>query len=291
MALANAQLNLESAFKNFFKQPGTGFPKFKSKKKKRDRYTTNNQNGTVSIQDGKIKLPKLKTSVKIKLHRGLEGRIKSCTVSKTPAGKYYISILAETEIATYPACDAIVGIDLGIKTFAVVSDGTVYENPKQLRQSEKRLKALQQQMCRKKPGSKNREKARLRVARLHEKIANQRNDFLHKTSSKIISENQVIVIENLKVKNLMQNHKVAKAIAEVSWSRFREMLAYKAEWYGRELITAMSNYPSSQLCSGCGNRSTQTKDLSCRIYRCPVCDLEIDRDLNASLNLRNLAVQ
>jgi putative transposase len=253
--------------------------------------TTNNQNGTISIQEGRIKLPKLKSMLKIKLHRNFEGRIKSCTISRIPTGKYYISILVETEIEAHPPCESVAGIDLGIKTFAVVSDGTEYENPKQLRKSEKRLKALQKELNRKKLGSRNREKARLRVARLHERIANQRRDFLHKTSSKIISENQVIMIEDLRIKNLKQNHKMAKAIAEVSWSKFREMLSYKARWYGRELKTAPSNYPSSQLCSGCGNQSSQTKDLTCRTYLCGVCGLELDRDLNASLNLKKLALQ
>ena len=142
----------------------------------------------------------------------------------------------------------------------------------------------------KKKGSKNRTKARLKVAKLHEKIANQRKDFLHKTSTKIIRENQSIVIEDLRVKNMLKNHKLAKAISEVSWSEFRTMLEYKANWYGREIIIAPSNYASSQLCSTCGNKSSQTKDLSCRTYHCQICGLEIDRDYNASLNLLKLAM-
>ena len=142
----------------------------------------------------------------------------------------------------------------------------------------------------KKKGSKNRTKARLKVAKLHEKIANQRKDFLHKTSTKIIRENQSIVIEDLRVKNMIKNHKLAKSIADVSWSEFRRQLEYKSEWYGRELIIAPSNYASSQLCSNCGNKSSQTKDLSCRTYICPVCGMEMDRDINASKNLLNLAM-
>ena len=142
----------------------------------------------------------------------------------------------------------------------------------------------------KKKGSKNRTKARLKVAKLHEKIANQRKDFLHKTSTKIIRENQSIVIEDLRVKNMLKNHKLAKAISEVSWSEFRTMLEYKANWYGREVIIAPSNYASSQLCSNCGNKSSQTKDLSCRTYICPVCGMEMDRDINASKNLLKLAM-
>ena len=142
----------------------------------------------------------------------------------------------------------------------------------------------------KKKGSKNRTKARLKVAKLHEKIANQRKDFLHKTSTKIIRENQSIVIEDLRVKNMIKNHKLAKSIADVSWSEFRRQLEYKSEWYGRELIIAPSNYASSQLCSNCGNKSSQTKDLSCRTYICSVCGMEMDRDINASKNLLKLAM-
>ena len=177
-----------------------------------------------------------------------------------------------------------------IITFAVLSDQSVIENPKYLRKSEKRLAKLQRDLSRKEKGSSNRAKARIKVAILHEKIMHQRLDFLHKISSKIISDNQAIVLEDLKIKNMVQNHKLAKSISEVSWGMFRRMIEYKAYWYGREVIIAPSNYASSQLCSGCGNQSSQTKDLSCRTYVCPTCGLEIDRDYNASLNLLKLAV-
>ncbi len=289
LALANAQVNLNKAYDNFFRNPSVGFPKFKSKKKNRFSYTTNNQNGTVQIKDGHIKLPKLKTLVKIKQHREIEGEIKSCTISKTPSGKYYISILAEIEIKKLPGSDFKVGIDFGLKDFAVLSNNKVYGNPKYLRKSEKRLAKLQKGLSRKKKCSKNRAKARLKVAKLHEKIYNQRKDFLHKVSSEIISENQAIVIEDLRVKNMLQNHKLAKSISEASWSMFRKMLEYKSHWYGRELIIASSNYASSQICSTCGNKSDQTKNLGCRTYKCTACKLEINRDHNASLNLVKLA--
>ena len=289
LALANAQINLNKAYNNFFRNPSIGFPKFKSKKTNHFKYTTNNQNGNIYIEDGCIKLPKLKSLVRVKQHRKIEGKIKSCTISKTPSGKYYISILTETEIKELPKEDSKVGIDVGLKDFAVLSNGKVYENPKYLRKSEKRLAKLQKDLSRKKKGSKNREKAKQKVAKLHEKIYNQRQDFLHKVSSEIISENQAIVIEDLRVKNMLQNHKLAKAISEASWSMFRKMLEYKANWYGRELIVAPPNYASSQLCSSCDSRSSQTKSLGCRTYKCPVCDLEIDRDHNASLNLEKLA--
>ena len=290
LALANAQMNLNTAYRNFFRDKSTGFPKFKSKKNNNFSYTTNNQKGTVYVENGYIKLPKLKSPVKIRQHRSFEGVIKSCTISKAPSGKYHISILVETEIQKLPESDMRVGIDVGIKDFAVLSNGESYKNPKHLRKSEKRLAKLQRDLSRKQIGSSNRNKARIKVAKLHEKIANQRMDFLHKKSTEIIRENQAIVIEDLKVKNLMKNHNLAKSIAEVSWSRFREMLDYKSRWYGRELIIAPPDYPSSQLCSDCGNRSSQTKDLACRIYVCPECGLEIDRDYNASLNLLKLTM-
>ena len=290
LALANAQMNLNTAYRNFFRDKSNGFPKFKSKKNNNFSYTTNNQKGTVYVENGYIKLPKLKSPVKIRQHRSFEGVIKSCTISKAPSGKYHISILVETEIQKLPESDMRVGIDVGIKDFAVLSNGEAYKNPKHLRKSEKRLAKLQRDLSRKQIGSSNRNKARIKVAKLHEKIANQRMDFLHKKSTEIIRENQAIVIEDLKVKNLMKNHNLAKSIAEVSWSRFREMLDYKSRWYGRELIIAPPDYPSSQLCSDCGNRSSQTKDLACRIYVCPECGLEIDRDYNASLNLLKLTM-
>ena len=290
LALANAQMNLNTAYRNFFRDKSNGFPKFKSKKNNNFSYTTNNQKGTVYVENGYIKLPKLKSPVKIRQHRSFEGVIKSCTISKAPSGKYHISILVETEIQKLPASDMRVGIDVGIKDFAVLSNGESYKNPKHLRKSEKRLAKLQRDLSRKQIGSSNRNKARIKVAKLHEKIANQRMDFLHKKSTEIIRKNQAIIIEDLKVKNLMKNHNLAKSIAEVSWSRFREMLDYKSRWYGRELIIAPPDYPSSQLCSDCGNRSSQTKDLACRIYVCPECGLEIDRDYNASLNLLKLTM-
>lgn len=289
LALANAQLNLDKAYKNFFRDKSVGFPKFK-KKTNTNSYTTNNQKGTIFIQDNKIKLPKLKSMIKIKLHRQFTGLIKSCTISKTPTNKYYISILVDTEITQLPKSDKKIGIDLGLKEFAITSDGDFFSNPRWLRKSEKKLKKAQRDLSRKKKGSNNRNKARLKVAKIHEKIYNQRKDFLQKLSTQLIRENQSIVIEDLQVSNMVKNHNLAKAISEVSWFEFRRMLEYKAEWYSREIIIAPSNYASSQLCSNCGNKSSQTKDLSCRTYICPICGMIMDRDINASRNLLKLAI-
>ena len=291
LALCNIQLNLSAAYKNFFRS-GFGFPNFKSKKTAQS-YKTNNNNGRIALLDGKVKLPKVGL-VELKLHRQPKGLIKSATISKTATGKYYISILCEEEILPLPKTDSNLGIDLGLENFAILSTGDKVGNPKFLVSLSKKLAKEQKVLSRrgllaKKKGvklseSSNYQKQKLKVARLHEKIANQRKDFLHKLSTNLIKNHDVICIEDLASRNLMKNHHLARAIGDVSWSEFVRQLRYKADWYGKKIVTISRWFPSSQLCSACGVNSGK-KALSIREWTCESCGTHHDRDINASLNI------
>ena len=294
LALSNAQLNLEKAFNAFF-QKKNGFPKFKSKHKCRWSYTTNNQRrekypekDSIRFDGNRIKLPKV-GYVKIVEHRQHEGVIKSVVVSKERSGEYYASVLCEIEQPEpLPATDKVVGIDLGLHDLIVCSDGERVEAPKYFRKSEQKLARIQRVFSRTQKDSKGHEKARLKVARCHQKIKNQRNDFLQKLSTKLIRENQVICLEDLSVKGMERNHKLAKSVADASFSRFVEMLEYKAEWYGRKVVKIDRFYPSTQLCNGCGYKNESVKGLNglkVREWICPECGEVHDRDLNASRNI------
>ena len=291
LALCNIQLNLSAAYKNFFRS-GFGFPNFKSKKTAQS-YKTNNNNGRIALLDGKVKLPKVGL-VELKLHRQPKGLIKSATISKTATGKYYISILCEEEILPLPKTDSNLGIDLGLENFAILSTGDKVGNSKFLVSLSKKLAKEQKVLSRrgllaKKKGvklseSSNYQKQKLKVARLHEKIANQRKDFLHKLSTNLIKNHDVICIEDLASRNLMKNHHLARAIGDVSWSEFVRQLRYKADWYGKKIVTISRWFPSSQLCSSCGVNSGK-KALSIREWTCKNCGIHHDRDINASLNI------
>lgn len=287
-SLQVALLDLDTAYSNFFKGRAD-FPKFKKKSNRGSFNVPQN----VIVSDGRLIIPKFKEGIKIKLHRDLVGTIKQATVSFTPTGKYFVSILCDTntEIPTKaPITESTtVGVDLGIKDFLVTSEGEVIENPKFLRNSIERLKVLQRRASKKQKGSSNGKKANKRVALLHEKITNQRQDFLHKTSTKLIRENQTICLENLGVSNMMKNHNLAQAISDVSWSEFNRMIEYKAEWYGVNILRIGRFAPSSKTCE-CGVINKELK-LSDRVWECKSCGRVNERDHLAARNIKKFALK
>ena len=289
-ALQYSLKDLDQAYKNFFRRvkqgdSKVGFPHFKSKKDNRKSYKTGYINNNIQVLEKQIKLPKLGL-VKCKISKQIEGRILNATISQNPSGKYFVSVCC-TDVNTpqYSPTGSVVGIDLGIKEFAITSDGVHIENNKFLKKSEKKLAKLQKQLSRKTKGSNNRNKARVKVARCHEKITNQRKDFLHKLSTKLIKNYDIICLETLKVKDMIKNPKLAKAISDVSWSEFVRQIGYKADWYGKIKQQIDTYYASSQICGECGYKNSETKDLSVREWRCPECHTIHDRDENASNNI------
>lgn len=284
-ALTNSIYNLDFAYQNFFKEH-TGFPKFKSKHNHNYSYTTNftTNNIEVNYNNSKVKLPKLKW-VKCKLHRKFDGIIKSVTVSQVSSGKYFVSILVDTEIKQFSKNNNVIAFDLGLKEFLIDTNGNHINRPKALYQYEIKLKKLQRQLCKMEKHSNNYKKQTKKIAKLHEKISNIRNDFSNKLSTQIINENQIIISEDLQISNMIKNHNLAKSIMDVGWSDFMRKLDYKAKWYGRTYHKINTWYASSQTCSECGAINKKVKLLSLREWICEECGAVHDRDENASKNI------
>ena len=288
IALQQSLRDLDRGFVNFF-QKRAAHPIFKSKHNRHQSYRTVNQGDNIRIAGKYIKLPKLGY---VKIRQSMEvGKIKNVTIEHTPTGKYFAVLNVEFEPQPRPNKGGRVGIDVGIKEFYSDSNGNVVSNPKYLEKTMRKLIREQRKLSRKQKNSNNRNKQRVKVASIHEKIANQRNDFLQKQSTLLIRENQTICIEDLKVKNMIRNHKLAQHIGSASWSKFFDMLAYKSIWYGNDVVKVPTMYPSSQTCSCCGYKNPLVKNLSIRVWECPDCHAVHNRDTNASINILKKGLQ
>ena len=278
-SLQFALRSLDSAFLNFFRG-NAQFPKFKSRKHKST--FTIPQFGTLT--DNKIHIPKFKEEIKVKLHRDVRGKIGKMSITKTPTGKYFVSIFTEQEIEQLPKTGKQIGIDLGLKDFVITSDGKKYKNNKHTKKYAKQLKKAQQHLSRKQKGSNGFEKQKLKVAKIHEKIASCRLDTLHKVSHQLVNQYDLISVEDLNVKGMFKNHKLSKHIADACWGNFVILLQYKCDWYGKELVKVNRSYPSSKTCGDCGWINQELK-LSDREWTCDSCGVVHDRDINASRNI------
>lgn len=288
IALQQSLRDLDRGFVNFF-QKRARHPQFKSKHNRHQSYRTINQEDNIRIVGKYIKLPKLGY---VKVRQSMEvGKINNVTIEHTPTGKYFAVLNVDFEPQPMLNQGGSIGIDVGIKEFYSDSNKNTVSNPKYLEKSMRKLIREQRKLSRKEKGSKNRNKQRVKVALVHEKITNQRNDFLQQQSTMLIRENQTICIEDLKVKNMMRNHKLAQHIGSASWSKFFDMLSYKATWYGNDIVKIPTMYPSSQTCSCCGYKNPLVKNLAIRNWECPKCQTKHDRDTNASINILNKGLQ
>ena len=288
-ALQSSLRFLDDSFKRFFSRQND-YPRFKSRKNPVQSYTSKFTNNNIAIEGSFLKLPKLGL-VRFAKSREVDGRIISATVSRRPSGKFFVSILAETEVSELPKTGIACGVDVGLKDFAVISDGSGHTNPRFFRSLEAKLAKEQRILSRRVKFSSNWYKQKLKVARVHEKIANTRADYLHKLSTDIVKNHDIIGMEDLQVSDMLKNKRLSKAISEVSWSQFKKLLEYKAVWYGKKVITVSKTFASSQLCSACNYQNKAVKNLSVRTWTCPSCNAVHDRDINASINLRNEAIR
>jgi putative transposase len=273
--------HLDDAYNGFFKKR-TGFPKFKLKHTKNSFKVPQ----FVKLEKGKLKIPKFNKAIDVILHRSFNGKIKSCTISKTPTNEYFVSILVETKHKKLDKTGKSIGIDLGLKDFLTTSDGYKYKNNRYTKTYQTLLKKAQQHLSRKTRGSNKYQKQKLKVAKLHKKITNSRLDNLHKVSTDLIRKYDLIVLEDLNIKGMIKNHKLSKHIADASWSKFIELLKYKAEWNEKEIVRIDRFFPSSKTCNCCGYINQNLK-LNMREWTCPSCNTKLDRDLNASQNILN----
>lgn len=293
LALSNTSLQLESAYKNFFRDESIGLPKFKSKKSNNFSYTTNNQKGTIKVEDNYIKLPKI-GKVKIKKHREIPENcvIKSATIKKYSSGKYYVSVLVEYESQILEKMpNSFLGLDFSMHELYIDNNGCIPEYPKYYRKVENQIGKEQRKLSRMVKGSNNYVKEKKRIALLHERVKNQREDFLHKASRNLVNNYECICIEDLNMKNMSQVMNFGKSVSDNGWGKFINYLEYKLEERGGKLVKVDKYFASSQICSYCGYKNKELKDMSIRKWECPNCGISHNRDVNAAVNILNKGIQ